>query len=47
MSLKLPVNNFEWVKDTSLSNEDFRRNYHAESNEKYYFEVDVKHPEKI
>ena len=27
MSQKLPVNNFEWIKDTSQFNEIFRKNY--------------------
>ena len=27
MSLKLPVNNFEWIEDTSQFNEDFIKNY--------------------
>ena len=27
MLQKLPVNNFEWIKDTSQFNEDFIKNY--------------------
>ena len=27
MSQKFPVNNFEWIKDTSKFNEDFIKNY--------------------
>ena len=27
MSQKLPVNNFEWIKDTSQFNEDYKKNY--------------------
>ena len=27
---KLPVNNFEWIKDTSQFNEDFIKNYNEE-----------------
>ena len=30
---KLPVNNFEWIKDTSQFNEDFIKNYNEESDE--------------
>ena len=41
MSQKLPVNNFEWTKDTSQFNEDFIKNYNEESNEGYLLEVDV------
>ena len=33
MSQKLPVNNFEWIKDTSQFNE--------ESDKGFFFEVDV------
>ena len=40
MSQKLPVNNFEWIKDTSQFNEDFIKNYNEESDEGYFFEVD-------
>ena len=39
MSQKLPVNNFEWIKDTSQFNEDFIKNYNEESDEGYFFEV--------
>ena len=44
---KLPVNNFEWIKDTSQFNEDFIKNYNEESNEGYFLEVDVHYPEKL
>ena len=44
---KLPVNNFEWIKDTSQFNEDFIKNYNEESDEGYFFEVDVQYPEKL
>ena len=27
MSQKLPVNNFEWIEETSQFNEDFIKNY--------------------
>ena len=47
MSKKLPVNNFEWIKDTSQFNEDFIKNYYEESDEGYFFEVDVQHFEKL
>ena len=35
MSQKLPVNNFEWIQDTSQFNEDFIKNYNEESDERY------------
>ena len=41
ISPKLPVNNFEWIKETSQFSEDLRRNYHEGSDEEYYFEADV------
>ena len=33
MLQKLPVNNFDWVKDTSQFNEDIIKNYYEESDE--------------
>ena len=36
MLQKLPVNNFEWIKDTSQFNEDFKKNYNEESDEGYF-----------
>ena len=33
MSKKLPVNNFEWIEDTSQFNEDYIKNYNEESDE--------------
>ena len=47
MSLKLPVNNFEWIKDTSQFNEDLIKSYNEESDEGYFLEVDVQYPEKL
>ena len=31
MSQKLPINNFQWIKDAPQFNEDFLSNYNAES----------------
>ena len=39
MSQKLPVNNFEWIKDTSQFNEYFLKNYNEETYEGYFPEV--------
>ena len=39
MSQKLPVNNFEWIEDTS--------NFSEESNERYFLEVDVEYLENL
>ena len=41
MLQKLPVNNFEWIKDTSQFNEDFIKNYNEESDEGYFLEADI------
>ena len=38
---KLPVNNFEWIEDTSQFNEDFINSYNEESDEVYFLEVDI------
>ena len=47
MSQKLSVNISKWIKDTSQFNEDFIKAYIEESDEKYFFEVDVQYPEKL
>ena len=47
MSQKLPVNNFEWIEDTSQFNEDFIKSYNEESCEGYFLEIDVRYPEKL
>ena len=47
MSQKLPVNNFESTEDTSQFNEDFIKSYTEESDERYFFEVDVQYPENL
>ena len=46
MSHKLPVNDFEWTKDTSQFNEDFIKSYNEESDEGYFVEVHVQCLEK-
>ena len=47
MSQKLPVNNFDWIKDIFQFNEDFIKNYNKETDEEYFFEVDVQYPDKL
>ena len=42
MSQKLPINNFEWIEETSQFNEDF--NYNQEIDEGYFLETDVQYP---
>ena len=41
MSQKLPVNNIDWIKDTSQFNKDFIKNFKKESDEGYFLQVDV------
>ena len=41
ISQKLPVNDFEWIEDTSQSNEDFIKRYNEETHEGYLLKVDV------
>ena len=47
MSQKVPVNNFDWIKDTSQFNKDFRKNYDEESGEGYFLEFDDQYLEKL
>ena len=47
MLQKLPVNDFEWMKDTSQFNKDFIKNYNEENDEGYFLEVDVQYLEKL
>ena len=47
MSQKLPVNNFKWVEDISIINEEFIKNYNENSYKGYILEVDVKYPKKL
>ena len=44
MSQKLPVNNFEWIKDTFKFYEDFIKNYNEERDEGYFLQVDAQIP---
>ena len=47
MSQKLPVNNFEWIEDTSQFNEDFIKNYNKKSTKGYFLKVDVQYTKKL
>ena len=47
MLQKLPVNNFEWIKDTSQFKEDFIKNYNGERDKRYFLEVNVQSLEKL
>ena len=41
VSVKLPVNNFEWIEETSQFKEDFIKNYTEEIYEGYFLKVDT------
>ena len=47
MSQNLPVNYFEWIKDTFQFNKDFIKSYKEESDEGCFRKNDVQHPEKL
>ena len=47
MSRQLPINNFEWLKDSSQLNKDFIKVYNEESDEGYFLEVDIQCFEKL
>ena len=47
MSQKLPMSNFEWIKDTSQLNEGFIKNYNEESDEGHVLEVHVQYLQKL
>ena len=46
MLQNIPVNYFEWIKDTFEFNEDFIKKYNEESDEGYFLEVNVQYLEK-
>ena len=45
MSQKLPVNNFEQIKDTSQFNKNFIKNCNEKNDEGYFLEVGVQYLE--
>ena len=47
MSQKLPVNNFEWIEDTSQFNEGFIKKYNEKRDEGYFLEVDVQYHKNL
>ena len=47
MLQKLPVHNFESIKDNYQFNEDLIKNENKESDEGYFLEVDVQYLEKL
>ena len=47
MLQKPPVNDFEWIKDTSQFNKDFIKTYNEERDKGYFLKVDVQYLEKL
>ena len=47
MSRKIPVNNFEWIENTSQPNDDLIKSYNENSDEGYFFEIDVQYIEEL
>ena len=47
MSQKLPVNNFNWVKNKSKIDEKFIKNDDEDSDKGYILEVDVEYPRRL
>ena len=47
MSQKLPVNNFNWVKNKSKIDEKFIKSYDEDSDKGYIFEVDVEYLRRL
>ena len=47
MSQKPPVNNFEWIQDTSQFNEHLMKSYNEKSDKGNFLEVDVQYLEKL
>ena len=47
MSQKLPVNNFEWIEETSQFNEDFIKNYNEKGLKDIFSKVDVQYPKTL
>ena len=41
LSQKLPVNEFEWIEETSQFDKDFIKSYNEESDKGYFLEVNV------
>ena len=47
ISQKFPVNDFKWVEHISKINEDFIKTYNDESDQGYFFEVDIQYSKKL
>ena len=47
MLQKLPVNNLEWIEDTSTFNKDFIKIYNNKIDKGYFLKVEVQYLEKL
>ena len=47
MSQKLPVNNFDWIEETSQFNNDFIKIYNEKGDEGYFLEDDIQYLKKF
>ena len=47
MSQKLILSDFKWVEYILKFNENFIKSYDDESDEGYFYEVDVQYPENL
>ena len=52
MAIKFSVDGFTWIENRSKFNKNFQNfqnleNYNGDSNEEYFFEVDVQYLEKL
>ena len=47
MSQRLHVNGFEWVEESSESDERFIKNYDENSDKGYILKVDVEYPKNL
>ena len=47
MSLKLPVDGFEWVGQLSVIDEDFIKNYDEDSDVGYFIKADIEYPKEL
>ena len=47
MSQKLPVGSFKWLKNVSLIDEEFIKNYDNDSDIRFILKVDNEYPEEL
>ena len=47
MLQKLPANDLKWVEDICEFVDSFIKIYNEDSDERYFLEVDIQHPERL